>query len=204
MAYSSEHIAAIDSGAHIRLRPQLYFGSMYDSGNLNDFIFEFLCHAFDEYFDGNCKSIEIRVKEKAFEISYDAGMSLETTLHGTSKAESIMTQMFVCSNAKKHLEVGQEFCQLGIMTLNAASEYCVLETVSEGKSGKFRFENGSTVSSEISGSTASQSTIFEVMPNYGLFPKLGFDLGQLKSKAAEIEAKLPGLSIAISEETKSA
>ena len=64
-------------------------------------------------------------------------------------AEVIMTRVMACSNLKKHLAVGQEFCGLGMAIINFASESCKLTTLWNNKKGVFQFENGETVSKKI-------------------------------------------------------
>ena len=91
--YNSDNISSLSAGDHIRLRPKMYFEKCFNENSLNSFVFEFLCHAFDEYFDGNCSEIEIKLKENQFTISYNAGMSLEKAYENISKAECIMTKI---------------------------------------------------------------------------------------------------------------
>ncbi len=52
-----------------------------------------------------------------------------------------MTKIGACSNEKKHLEAGNEFCRIGMAAINAASEKCELVTICNKQKGHFTFEN---------------------------------------------------------------
>lgn len=129
---------------HVRLRPTMYFEDCFKENNLNSLVVAALCHAFDEYFDSNCNEVIIDAKEKLLSVKYNAGMSLENSWDLT-KAECIMTKIGACSNQKKHLAVGDEFCRVGMTTINAVSEKCELTTIYSTQKAQFIFEKGVTV-----------------------------------------------------------
>lgn len=135
--YIEDDIQSLSVSDAVRLRPQLYFQKCFEENTLDSLPFEVACHAFDEYYDGNCNSLKIKLSENAFSIHYNAGMSLEYGVHDKPLAELIMTQIFACRNEKKHLAVGDEFCNLGIATINYAAEVCELTTISKNTKGVF-------------------------------------------------------------------
>lgn len=179
----------------VRLRPNLYFEDCFKENNLNSLVFGALCHAIDEYFDNNCSEIIVNAKSNSLLVKYNAGMSLDKSWDLT-KAECIMTKIGACSNEKKHLEVGDEFCRVGMTVINAVSDRCELKTVWNKKSGHFIFERGETVFKEISETDSSEdfTTIsFEI--NSEIFGDFVFDRNTLELKIIELKKRLPDLKI---------
>ncbi|MBF02571.1 MAG: hypothetical protein CMP76_04665 [Flavobacterium sp.] len=196
--YTEDSIQALEAGEHIRMRPKMYFEKCFSENLLDSLPFEVLCHAFDEYFDGNCKEIKLTVWEKSFSIIYNVGIPLSTTIEKLTKAEIIMTKIGACSNLKKHLTVGQEFCSLGMATINFASENCKLTTVWNDQKGTFEFKDGETISRNIEQfkSEASWTEIY-VHPNKLLFETLHFTSKGIEEKATEIRKRLKNLSFIV-------
>jgi len=196
--YTPDDIKALSAGEHIRLRPRLYFEKCFSENSLDILPFEVLCHAFDEYLDGNCSEIKITVHRDSFSVNYNAGMSLENKGDNLTIAEMIMTKIYTCSNQKKHLEVGQEFCDLGMATINLAAEQCQLRTIWNQKKGLYIFENGETKSKHIEsvGEEDNWTEIF-VKPNPSIFGNLTFTSKGIKARSAIISEKLTDLKIEI-------
>lgn len=198
--YSDDNIQTLSAGEAIRMRPHLYFDRCFREKNLDSLPFEVLCHAFDEYFDGICKRIEISVTNDFFTVNYDAGISPEIKdgYGGLSKAEAIMTRIFACRNEKKHLAVGEEFCSLGMATINFAAERCELTTVCNGKKGHYVFENGITLSRTIDPAPAeNEFTKIFIKPDKLLFEDLTFTYDGINEKARQVNSKLTGLEIIV-------
>ncbi|MCW3167379.1 hypothetical protein OMO38_02450 [Chryseobacterium sp. 09-1422] len=193
--YTAENIQSLDGMEHVRLRPQLYFKECFKENNLNSLVFGGLCHAIDEYFDEACDEIIISFGEKFFNVKYNVGMSLEKSWDLT-KAECIMTKMGACSNEKKHLKVGDEFCHVGMTAINAVSEKCELITVFNKQQAHFVFEKGQTVFKEMIKDEISKNSTtinFEISPN--IFGNLIFEFNDLHSKLNLLKEKLPKLKI---------
>lgn len=195
--YNSDDIQSLSAGEHVKIRPELYFKECFEQNSLNIIPFEFLCHAFDEFFDGNKVEITITLKDKVFLIAYNCGISLEKSGDGLSKAERIMTELYACRNEKKYLSVGDKYCNLGIAILNFASSYCILKTCHKNKIGTFKFENGITVFSEIENSNSEDFTSLEVLPNYELLKNLRFDAEGISKIADQINSELDHLNIVV-------
>lgn len=197
MDYHSEDITPLSLREGIRMRPRLHFKECFEQQSINVFPFEYLCHAFDEYFDGKKIKIDITLGEKTFLIRYNCGISLEEKEFGVSKPERMMTMLMVCSNEKKHLAVGEKYCRIGMALLNFASTYCILQTASEGKMGYFRFEEGEMVANEIKPFEGEAFTTLEVLPDYNLLDDLRFDFEGVQSIADQINAELEGIEIVV-------
>ncbi|GAA4166120.1 hypothetical protein GCM10022217_39370 [Chryseobacterium ginsenosidimutans] len=193
--YIASDIQSIEGMEHVRLRPQLYFEDCFKENNLNSLVFGTLCHAIDEYFDDNCTEIIINAEKNSLRVKYNAGMSLEKSWDLT-KAECIMTKIGACSNEKKHLEVGDEFCRVGMTTINAVSEKCELKTIWNKQKGHFIFEKGYTVFKEISETEISEnSTIISFEISKELFGDSIFELNDLQLKLNSLRERLPNLKL---------
>lgn len=194
--YSAEDIKALDWKEHVKMRPKLYFKECFDDKSLDALPFEAACHAFDEFLDGKTHNIEMGIAPDSFFIKYDAGMSMQITYNETF-AETIMTKMGACSNHKKHLEVGHEFCQLGMATINAASAECRLVTVSGSQKGTFNFQEGNLTSKTIELSSETESTYIFFKPSIALFGDLQLISEGVAKRALEIMEQLKGLNISV-------
>ncbi len=193
--YTASSIQTLERLEHVRLRPQLYFEDCFKENNLNSLLFGTLCHAIDEYFDDNCSEIIISIKELSLNIKYNAGMSLEKSWDLT-KAECIMTKIGACNNEKKHLKVGDEFCGVGMTTINAVSEKCELLTIWNKQKGYFIFEKGKTVFKEISDTDISEnSTTINFKISKEIFGDFVFDFNELSFKINSLKEKLPNLTL---------
>ncbi len=198
--YLPEDITALSFGEHVRLRPQLYFQNCFEKQNINDLIFESLCHAFDEFLEGNCKNIHITLHQNnSFTIKYDAGLSLEKLKQeNLTHAEVIMTQLRACSNHKKHLSVGDEFCEIGMATINMISNQCILSTIHKNIKGEFLFRDGETISKTLTFTTALyERTIITFVPNKKIFNNLGFSIERILESKNKIKERFPNLNVII-------
>lgn len=185
------------------MRPQLYFQDYFDKQHLNELIFEALCHAFDEYLDGNCSAIVVTVGTKTCSIQYNAGMSLVLKTDGITRAEGIMTQLYTCSNLKKHLEVGEEFCKLGMATVNAACTNCQLSTVWNQQQATFDFEHGKTVRKVIEPVADTDNfTLMKLQPDPVIFGNITFEPNRLYTKIEEMSTRLNSLKFIIQNPAK--
>ncbi|PVV56693.1 hypothetical protein DD829_10375 [Chryseobacterium sp. HMWF035] len=173
----------------------MYFEDCFRENNLNALVFGSLCHAIDEYFDENCSEIIINAVGNSLKIEYNAGMSLEKS-RDLTRAECIMTKIGACSNEKKHLEVGDEFCRVGMAIINTVSEKCELKTIFSRQEGHFIFEKGKTVSKEIikTGNSEDFTAIsFEISKE--IFGDSVFELNDLQLKLNALKERLPNLKI---------
>lgn len=193
--YTASDIQSLEGMEHVWLRPNLYFEDCFNENNLNSIIFGALCHAIDEYFDNNCNEILINIDGNSFNIRYNAEMSLEKSWDLT-KAECIMTKIGACSNEKKHLEVGDEFCRFGMAIINAVAEKCELETISNKQKDHFIFEKGNTILKEIYNTNISEdSTKISFQMSKEIFGELIFEFDDLQLKLNSLREKLPNLKL---------
>jgi len=192
-----DKIQSLTACEAVRLRPNIYFEKCFKEQHLDDLPLEVACHAIDEVFDNNCTSIAFVLFDDYFSLKYDAGMSLEKR-HDKYRAELIMTAVFACRNEKKHLEVGAEFCNLGIATINFASEHCTVTTVANGQKGMLHFEAGQLVSLDVK-PVGEQAEFTEIVlkPDPSIFKDLKFSFDGVKTKTDNLSEKLDGVHIRI-------
>lgn len=202
--YTSDNIQSLSGRAHVLLRPRMYFEQCFSEESLDAIPFEVLCHAFDEYFDGNCKEIQLTVWKDSFSIKYDVGMPLRKIKYQEfTYPEMIMTKMMACSNLKKHLAVGQEFCSLGMATINFASEKSTLTSVWQHQKGTFEFEYGELTSREIVAYDTQESwTEIFIQPNKSIFKELQFTSNGIFERVTKIKKRLPDLNFNVEDNIK--
>lgn len=104
-----------------------------------------------------------------------------------------MSQIRACSNQKKHLSVGHDFCGIGMAVINFASSYFEFSTIHNGKKGDFTFEEGNLTAKEIKASPLEDNTILTFKPNKKLFNNLEFTSTGIQKKIEEIVKKFPKL-----------
>ncbi len=194
-------IKTVSSAQAVRHRPSMYFGKCIESKSLDILPMEVACHAIDEIIDGKCTTLKIFVHKEYFSIQYDAGMSLKVLKNsdGLTETEIIMTQIMACSNLKKHLEVGEDLCRIGMAAINFASEWCEVETVSNNKSAIFKFSQGQTISKQIRDSDGTDRTVIRLKPDKSIFGNLLFSFNGIVSEAQKLSAKLNGFAIDVEE-----
>lgn len=193
--YIESEIKTLDWKEHVWLRPALYFEKCFKENNLNSIVLEVFCPAIDEHFDNNCSEIKVGINNNLLQIEYNSGMELRES-YGNIVAENFMTKLMTCKNEKKHLEVGKEFCLLGIATINAVAEKCELETISDKQKGHFIFEKGNTIFKEISNTDILQdSTKISFQMSKEIFGELIFEFDDLQLKLNSLREKLPNLKL---------
>lgn len=195
--YSIDNIKSLSACEAVRLRPNLYFEKCFKEQNLDALPLEIACHAIDEVFDNNCTFIEFIIFDNHFSIKYNAGMSLAKS-HDKYRAELIMTSAYACRNEKKHISVGEEFCELGIATINFASEYCHLTTVSQDTKGIFQFEKGQIISSNVHPiDNETDYTEIVLKPDQSIFKGLKFNFNGIKLRADQLRESLKRVEISL-------
>ncbi|MEM6686151.1 MAG: hypothetical protein AAF617_10235 [Bacteroidota bacterium] len=192
------NIQSLESRMHVRMRPNMYFEKVFAEKSLDRLPLEVACDAIDKFMSKKCTYLTISIHENHFSIEYDAGISLRRIRpkDDLTKAEAIMTVMFTCHNLKEHLTVGDQFCEVGMMSINAASEWCTLLTYSDGEKGEFYFKEGKTETRSITKSVEKKNyTKITVKPDATIFPDLKINPKTLQKKIDDLKEKMNGLNI---------
>lgn len=127
----------------VRRRPGMYF-DLGDGDLAATLVMQALCHAIDDAMDGCCTAIHLQVDGSCVKVWYDSGMPLEPAPGhpGGTIAEMFLTIHAACHSHKKHIEVGSEFCRIGLAVLNAACSELTAKIAQGGKSASLRFVRG--------------------------------------------------------------
>jgi DNA gyrase subunit B len=200
--YSQDDIQALSAREHVRMRPALYFEECLAEKSLDKLPLEVLCHALDEFIDGNCKNIDLTLSGNSFTVQYDCGMPLIADRDGITRAELIMTAIFACRHQKKHLAVGDEFCELGMATINYVSAVCELDTVCDGLKGRFVFKEGQLKEKHIEPAAGEPAfTRILMQPDPVIFGDAKLTYAGVNDRISIVMTKLPGLHISLADKS---
>lgn len=192
--YDSSHIEVLKWNEAIQKRPGMYFQECFDEKNLNSLPIEAACHAFDEVIEGQCTEIKILIGSEWFEVRYNVGMPLDEAEDGTVAAECMLTRLYACSNFKKNLKVGDEFCTVGLATINAVSIEAELVTIENGQIFEVLFSKGLVVErKEIEPIAFEDLTQMRFWLNFALFEGLSFSYDGVVSKVNALPNELKSL-----------
>ncbi|MGJ7567348.1 hypothetical protein ACSFBM_26090 [Variovorax sp. GB1R11] len=146
--FSPREIEILTSAEAVRRRTHMYFDAE-DPDIAATLTMQSLCHAIDDAMDGRCTAVLLRVEGPRFEVRYDSGMPLEPDSEHPqwTVAEVFLRVHAACHSRKRHLEVGSEFCRIGLAVLNAVCSELTAEIDDAGMSTSLRFERGELVDS---------------------------------------------------------
>jgi DNA gyrase subunit B len=144
--YDATKIEALTAVEAVRRRPAMYVGDMQDATLPARLLMQALCHAADCAMDGECSRVGIRIDGHDVEVEYDAGMPIDPEAGDADQAPLIFLSVLSgCHNRKRHLEVGDELCETGLMVLNALSDRMTVTTSFSGWSARYCFIKGTLV-----------------------------------------------------------
>lgn len=117
----------------VRRRPTMYVGSLDDPLVPNRLLHEALCIPIDDAHFGCCTHVKIVLRTNGEAIVADNGPGLSLAVsNGQTKAESLLTELFACRDAKRDVERGKKLCHAGLVSLNALSIQCSLTVCRDG------------------------------------------------------------------------
>ncbi len=187
--WKSKQIQILKAHEVVRKRPEMYLGSL-DNPNLNTkLVFQSLCHAIDEVLDEKCSEISIFINNLYARVFYDAGMPLDVDNLGEKlpAAVSFFSELKACKNRKKHSEVGEEYCELGLFILNAVCESMEAKITSEGRFAHLKFRQGILEKPvEISETQGENSTEIQFKLDSEILNNIAFNIEQIKTEAQKL------------------
>jgi len=160
--YSAATIEVLTGLEAVRRRPRMYVGDLDAPELPSNLLLEAVCHALDEILDGKCTAVTIDMTgTRSAWVKYDAGMSLDAAWPGgdTPAAEAFLTLHKACHNLKKHIAVGDRYCQFGLAVLNAFSEDLVATTSCSGQTATLHFARGKMAPYDIEPTDGPNHTI---------------------------------------------
>lgn len=138
-----QKIVILTEAESVRRRTGMYF-DIHDPDIAATLATQALCHAVDGAIEGRCTQVFLRIDGAEVDVRYDSGMPLEPDEQhpNWTVARIFLTIHAACHSRKRHLEVGSEFCQIGIAVLNAVCSELTAEIRDGGKQVRMRFEQG--------------------------------------------------------------
>ena len=190
-------IEVLDALEAVRRRPTMYVGELDREGLTIELLRQALCHALDEVADGNCSEIDISILNRTITVTYNAGLSLEIQALGDTQAVRILSHIHACSNLKKHTEVGDKHCTLGIAVLNAFSRTLEATTISNGQKAEFLFRQGRLINphATLEAKELDQTEITFLLDSDILGENVKFDHEDIKALLVEVSDDFKGLTV---------
>jgi DNA gyrase/topoisomerase IV subunit B len=194
--YSPQVTYHIEPSEHIRMRPQLYFKTLFEEKTLDSLPLEIIQYAIDQ----KSTVITLNLYADEFSIEFNVGMSLEVYqdyFGDITQAEATLVKI------AKSVPLWKKSAQesglgelIGLIRINAASIWCKLLTYSNGQKGEFLFKEGKTETRTICGSDEKENyTKITVKPDSSIFTDLKINPTTLQEKIDAIREKLNGFDI---------
>jgi len=185
----------LDSLAAVRKRPKMYLGHVEAEALTTELFAQAGCHAIDEAIEGTCTRLGISLEAQGATVSYDAGMSLREH-DGETVAYRMLATLRACHNLKKHLTVGEKFCSLGLVILNAFSKRFEVHTVCGGRAGVYLFRQGKLIAHALSDSQGPEQTSLRFALDETLLgDNVEFNTARITELADTLQREVDGLSV---------
>ncbi|WP_430410568.1 hypothetical protein [Kordia sp.] len=189
-------IRHIEPSEHMRMRPKLYFKTLFKEKTLDSLPLEIIQYAIDQ----KSAVITVNLYTDEFSVEFNVGMSFEVYqdyLEDITQAEATLVKIPKSVPLWKKSAQEAGFGELiGLIRINATSEWCKLLTYSNGQKGAFLFKEGVTQTRTICGSNEKENyTKITVKPDATIFPNLVVNPTTLQEKIDVIKEKLSGLDI---------
>jgi DNA gyrase subunit B len=201
MSYDAAHIEVLTAVEAIRRRPALYLGPLDDPSLFNRLIQESLCLAADEALSGYCTRVGVEVHRDGSVTVRDNGRGLPMApdAAGRPLAEVLLTQLFACRDHKDG-RAAEACCQLGLVTVNAMSEWLRVRNFREGACWSQAYERGESLGPFRREPSAAESGVeLCYRPDPELLGPLQFDGQALASWFTGLGLRLASVEIAATE-----
>lgn len=197
--FSPQDIVVLSASESVRRRPRLYFDA--DRADIaSELAMHALCHAADEAMDGRCNSIAVRVSGSCVQVRYDCGMPLIADEYDPqwTVAEMFLLDLRGCSSRKKHIEIGSEFCGIGLGVLNALCRRMQVDIVDAGQGARLRFERGEPVGvCAPAPSDCADGTLIEFELDPSVLAEVALNATVLDASLNGLAARFPGLAVSL-------
>jgi DNA gyrase/topoisomerase IV subunit B len=201
-SYDAQEIVVLKGLEVVRRRPTMYVGDLGDTALPARLLMQALCHAADCAVDGVCTRVDIRIAGANVRVHYDAGMPLDPNAEHADQAALIFLMVLAaCHHRKRHLRVGDELCEIGLMVLNALSETLTVETAFSGWAATYRFGQGQQLAELplTETSEADHTSIAFRLDAEILGSNVLFDRDVLAQQIDRVQGLLPRLMVSVSD-----
>lgn len=205
ISYDSSKIKIFKGLEAVRKRPGMYIGNTEDGSGLHKMIFEVVDNSIDEYLIGECKNIQVFLKNNGYVTIIDDGRGMPIDQHedeGISAVEVIMTVLH--SGAKfddKSYKVSGGLHGVGVSVVNALSSSLILKIFRDG----FIYEQSYAFGKPISelknvGETTLRGTEISFLPDLEIFSSIKFNYQILFDRFIELAFLNPGIKIILTDD----
>lgn len=189
--YTSKDIRVLNEIEHIQLNCGMYIG---DTNNPVHLIEEVLDNALDEALAGYAKIIAVSVntKENIFAV-LDNGRGIPISDNTPVTVSSKLFSGAKFQDNKTAYEISSGLHGVGLVAVNALSEYYKIEIYRENRYAQYTFEDAKLKYSKINDHKGECpfSTKIEFRPNKKYFESLKPDLARLRQRLTTASAEMP-------------
>lgn len=192
-----QEIVVLTGAEVVRRRAGMYF-DVHDRDIAATLALQALCHAIDDAIDGRCTQVFLTIDGAAIDVRYDSGVPLEPDAQhpNWTVAQIFLTIHAACHSRKRHLEVGSEFCGIGLAVLNAVCSELTAEIRDNGKQLRLHFERGE-LHEEVPVSTTLEAdeTRLHFVLDPSILPDNRPGEDALRRALHDLRSRFPGLKI---------
>ncbi|MCA8923736.1 MAG: DNA gyrase subunit B [Planctomycetes bacterium] len=203
--YTQDSIQAHQGLAHVRMRPAMYIGDVYERG-LHHLVYEVVDNSVDEAMAGFCTRIDVTIHEDGSLTVLDDGRGIPVGIHkdlGIPAVEACLTELGVGGKFDKgSYQVSGGLHGVGVACVNALSEWLEVEVYREGKIHALRFARGATTKPlEVLGKSDRRGTKITFLPDNTIFKKsIEFSFEVLSKRLRELAYLNKGLQVTLRDE----
>lgn len=194
---ASDPIEVLTAIEAVRRRPGMYL-DLNNPELGSQLALQTLCHAVDEAIDHRCSQVSMHLGPGQGEVWYDAGMPLaeDEASPGQTVAHVFLGVHYGCHSRKKHLEVGDELCAIGLAIFNAICRQLTVEIAENGRSLTLHFVEGKLLQeSAIQPTDKADFTRLRYALDTSLLPGIRAEESALRRTLARTRELVPQLDI---------
>lgn len=192
LSYSESNIKILDGIEHIRLRPGMYIGSMQDPTHL---LYEVLDNSIDEaMINKTSLTVNINLDDFIYEV-IDNGRgiplgSIKDPKYGNLPIPVIIASQINSSGKfdKNSYDISIGLHGVGLVVVNALSDWLIIDSKKEKERKIFRFEDGKWDKKVINDNPLDYSTKITFKPCKKYFKKLSLNLEKIKRRLFLVSA----------------
>jgi DNA gyrase subunit B len=203
--YSSDSIKVKEGLEHVRARPAMYIGDVYERG-LHHLVSEVVDNSIDEAMAGYCTEIAVTIHADDSITILDNGRGIPVGMHAKKNMPTLEVCLTVLGAGgkfdKDSYKVSGGLHGVGVSCVNALSEWLEAEVFRDGKHHRMRFERGKTVKQlEVVGKSQKRGTKITFLPDSQIFKKgTAFSYQTIAHRLRELAYLNAGLKIMLLDE----